>query len=66
MRRLGQVTLGVMIAVSAGVVTPMRVAAQSYPIDCAILLCMAGGFPASAVRPHVFFIGPRVMDQPVF
>ena len=47
MRRLGQVTLGVMIAVSAGVVTPMRVAAQSYPIDCAILLCLAGGFPTS-------------------
>lgn len=23
-------------------------AAQAYPIDCAILLCMAGGFPASA------------------
>lgn len=22
--------------------------AQSYPIDCAILLCLAGGFPASA------------------
>lgn len=22
-------------------------AAQAYPIDCAILLCMAGGFPAS-------------------
>lgn len=22
--------------------------AQAYPIDCAILLCMAGGFPASA------------------
>lgn len=47
-RRLGPVTLGVMIAVSAGVVTPIRVAAQSYPIDCAILLCLAGGFPASA------------------
>ena len=47
MPRLGQVTLGVMIAVSAGVVTPMRVAAQSYPIDCAILLCLAGGFPTS-------------------
>lgn len=48
MRRLSQVTLGVMFAVSAGVVTPMSVAAQSYPIDCAILLCLAGGFPTSA------------------
>ena len=49
MRRcLGQITLGVMIAASAGSVTPSRVAAQSYPIDCAILLCLAGGFPTSA------------------
>jgi len=37
-----------MIAASAGSVTPSRVAAQSYPIDCAILLCLAGGFPTSA------------------
>ncbi len=22
--------------------------ASAYPIDCAILICMAGGFPASA------------------
>lgn len=49
MRRcLGQITLGMMIAASAGSVTPSRVAAQSYPIDCAILLCLAGGFPTSA------------------
>ncbi len=28
-------------------VTVAPVAASSYPIDCAILLCLAGGFPAS-------------------
>ena len=47
-RHIGQITLGVMLAVSAGGVTPSRLAAQSYQIDCAILLCLAGGFPTSA------------------
>lgn len=28
--------------------SPDRSTAQSYPIDCAILLCLAGGWPASA------------------
>ena len=38
------VTGGLIIAVPA--LTPSS--ALAYPIDCAILLCMAGGFPASA------------------
>lgn len=29
-------------------VSPFAKAAHAYPIDCAILLCLAGGFPASA------------------
>lgn len=29
-------------------VFPIAKAAHAYPIDCAILLCVAGGFPASA------------------
>ena len=35
-------------SVAAGLTTPWIAAAQAYPIDCAILLCLAGGFPASA------------------
>lgn len=31
-----------------GAVSPFAKAAHAYPIDCAILLCLAGGFPASA------------------
>ena len=27
--------------------TAERVRAQTYPIDCAILLCLSGGWPAS-------------------
>ena len=48
LRYLSPTTLGVMLAVSAGFVSPPRVAAHSYSIDCAILLCLAGGFPPSA------------------
>lgn len=40
--------LGMLAAVSVGLALPSRAAAQAYPIDCAILLCLAGGFPASA------------------
>lgn len=29
------------------VIVPDRGRAQSYPIDCAILLCLSGGWPAS-------------------
>ena len=36
----------VMIFVAAASLTPQR--AEAYPIDCAILLCLAGGWPASA------------------
>ena len=28
---------------------PMPARAQSYPIDCAILLCLSGGWPASVL-----------------
>lgn len=31
-----------------GAVSPFIQQAHAYPIDCAILLCLAGGFPASA------------------
>lgn len=34
--------------VLAALLAPSAMPAQSYPIDCAILLCLGGGFPASA------------------
>ena len=40
---LRNVTLAAVVAFSAG---PAK--AQSYPVDCAILLCLPGGWPASA------------------
>lgn len=30
-----------------GILHPTASRAQTYPIDCAILLCLAGGWPAS-------------------
>jgi len=33
-------------------VTPEPVSAQGYQVDCAILLCLAGGWPASAPCAH--------------
>ena len=33
-------------------ITPAPVSAQSYQVDCAILLCLAGGWPASAPCAH--------------
>lgn len=41
-------TLGFALAVSMS----EPVAAQGYPVDCAILLCLAGGWPASAPCAH--------------
>lgn len=38
--------LGLPICVAMGIAQPSSV--EAYPIDCAILLCLAGGFPASA------------------
>lgn len=46
-RLLASSALGATLAISA-IFSPARAGAQSYPIDCAILLCLAGGFPASS------------------
>lgn len=35
------------VILSFGVTIPQRAQAQTYQIDCAILLCLAGGWPAS-------------------
>lgn len=36
------------VAVGLAAFLPSAETAKAYPIDCAILLCLAGGFPASA------------------
>jgi hypothetical protein len=45
---------------------PQRVAAQTYQIDCAILLCLSGGWPASVpcARARAVFIR-RITPWPV-
>ena len=45
---------------------PQRAAAQSYQIDCAILLCLSGGWPASVpcARARAEFIR-RITPWPV-
>lgn len=49
-----------------GAASPAPVLAQSYPIDCAILLCLAGGWPASVpcARARAEFIR-RITPWPV-
>ena len=49
-------------AVSLSLATP----AAAYPVDCAILLCLAGGWPASAECAHArtVFIA-RITPWPV-
>lgn len=49
-----------------GAASPAPAAAQSYPIDCAILLCLAGGWPASVpcARARAEFIR-RITPWPV-
>lgn len=39
---------GTIIAAVAGLIFAGTEKAEAYPIDCAILLCLAGGWPASA------------------
>lgn len=39
----------------AGMILPLNAKpGRAYDIDCAIMLCMAGGFPPSAVCAHAF------------
>lgn len=42
--------LGKVLAVLVSLAAPQ--AAKAYPVDCAILLCLAGGWPASAECTH--------------
>ncbi|MGB7317934.1 MAG: hypothetical protein WBC85_08220 [Planktotalea sp.] len=54
------------VATLSQAATPQRVAAQTYQIDCAILLCLSGGWPASVpcARARAEFIR-RITPWPV-
>lgn len=63
---LRSTALAGMTAVSAVVGAPQSAQAQTYPIDCAILLCLSGGWPASVpcTRARAEFIR-RITPWPV-
>lgn len=56
----------ILLAVGLAAALPSPAVAQSYPIDCAILLCLAGGWPASepCARAKVEFVR-RITPWPV-
>ena len=56
----------VAVVLGAISITPAPVAAQAYPIDCAILLCLSGGWPTSVpcTRARAEFIG-RITPWPI-
>ena len=58
--------LAAAVAASSFVAAPERAQAQSYQIDCAILLCLSGGWPASVpcTRARAEFIR-RITPWPV-
>lgn len=63
--RMTALTLATLTAI-AFAMTPKRTEAQSYQIDCAILLCLSGGWPASVpcARARAEFIR-RITPWPV-
>ena len=63
-RRSQALAAGLVVLLSGGEST--RAVAQTYPIDCAILLCLSGGWPASepCARARAEFIR-RVTPWPV-
>ena len=58
--------LALAVATTSFIAAPHRVEAQSYPIDCAILLCLSGGWPASVpcARAKAEFIR-RITPWPI-
>ena len=63
---LRSTALAAFAAASALAAAPQQAQAQSYPIDCAILLCLSGGWPASVpcARARAEFIR-RITPWPV-
>ena len=67
MRHLIKKLLSVAVALTlTGLSLPAPARAQTYPIDCAILLCLSGGWPASVpcARARAEFIR-RITPWPV-
>ena len=64
MSRLSTLLSAGLISMTATCLQPTRAAA--YPVDCAILLCLAGGWPASAecVHARAVFIA-RITPWPI-
>ena len=64
MSRLSTLLSAGLISLTATCLLPSRAAA--YPVDCAILLCLAGGWPASAecVHARAVFIA-RITPWPI-
>lgn len=65
-KKIRNLALSTIIAVMSLASAPQRVVAQTYPIDCAILLCLSGGWPASVPcsRARAEFIR-RITPWPV-
>ena len=63
--RMSALTVATLTAVALAM-TPKQTEAQSYQIDCAILLCLSGGWPASVpcARARAEFIR-RITPWPV-
>jgi hypothetical protein len=63
---LRHTALATAAAASVFVAAPQQAKAQTYPIDCAILLCLSGGWPASVpcARARAEFIR-RITPWPV-
>ena len=61
-----KVLVAILATLTIGMGSPRTADAQTYPIDCAILLCLSGGWPASApcARARAEFIR-RITPWPV-
>lgn len=66
LKQLARLTVVALVSTLGNAAAPQKVAAQTYQIDCAILLCLSGGWPASApcTRAHAEFIR-RITPWPV-
>jgi hypothetical protein len=65
-RKLTSLTLTAALGLGSLSSLPQETTAQTYPIDCAILLCLSGGWPASApcARARTEFIR-RITPWPI-
>lgn len=57
-------TIAVVSTVGAGISTPDE--AQAYDIDCAVMLCLPGGFPAGCAAAKVYAFKRMKKGKPPF